>query len=344
MTQESVRPKPNGDFGSVVAPGPAGAQAKGAASEGGPLDDPALKEVLKQSSTLRKDIEELQKDKFTVRWGAAGGGTYIDENKKQIVVDANSKGNGADIAQSLAHEVGHKQFSEPQDRSSKEAWVNVLLRDEAAATIKNARVRKEILDKGGADIGFPGQHADKYKSITDEMLAGKITEEDALKKIADVFKTEVPSVKVDGKTVTYEEYYGASYPGPATRTKSPAPHEPGPEQGDRVTRGVQALGLGMLDTQEKVEQVVVALQIGGRRDNVEINHVFASRDGATVFGTDRHPEQAAGLPFGRTSVDVAEALARDLPAGRMELASLERIREQEHLQVQQRTQPGLALG
>lgn len=185
----------------------------------GPIDDPAFQAVLAKSPTLQADIAKLQSEGYTVRWGSAGGGTFIDEGKSEIVVDANSKGNGSDIAQSLAHEIGHKDFSEPLDRSTRDTWVNGLLRDEAAATIKNAQVRKEIMDNGGPDIGFPGIHAAQYEKITDQMLAGTITQEQALQQIATQFKTEQTSTTGQ----TYEDYYGNAYPGPPAPAQSQAP-------------------------------------------------------------------------------------------------------------------------
>lgn len=169
-----------------------------------PLEDPSFAPILAQSPTLQSDIARLQQEGYTVRWGPAGGGTYIDEGRREIVIDANSQGNGAQIAQSLAHETGHYKFSEPDDRSSKESLVHVRLRDEAAATINNARVRQEILAAGGPDIGFPGIHAAQYQQITDRLLSGQISEDQALNEIAEVFKTEVTSTTGQ----TYEEYYG----------------------------------------------------------------------------------------------------------------------------------------
>ncbi|MBW8810037.1 MAG: hypothetical protein JF591_14695 [Lysobacter sp.] len=163
----------------------------------------------------------LQSEGYTVRWGDAGKGTFIDEGKSEIVVDVDSKGHGADIAQALSHEIGHKNFSEPEDRSTKETYVNGLLRDEAAATIKNAEIRKEIMDNGGPDIGFPGTHAAQYEKITDQMLAGTITREQALQQIATQFKTETPSTSTGQ---TYEDYYGSYYPGPKP---SPSQSVPG---------------------------------------------------------------------------------------------------------------------
>lgn len=172
-----------------------------------PLEDPTLAPLLAQSPTLQGDIARLQQEGYTVKWGTAGKGTYIDEGRREIVIDANSQGNGPQIAQSLAHETGHQKFAEPEDRSSKEALVHVRLRDEAAATINNARVRQEILAAGGPDIGFPGIHSAQYKEITDRLLSGQITEDQALNEIAEVFKTE----KTSTTGQTYEEYYGQEW-------------------------------------------------------------------------------------------------------------------------------------
>lgn len=181
--------------------------ASNAAAPATPLDDPALTPLLEMSPTLQADLDALQADGYTVRWGNAGGGSWIDSGAREIVIDSNMQGNGTALAMVIAHETGHHKFSEPDNRDSKDEMVMVLLRDEAAATINNAQVRNEILAAGGPDIGFPGIHAAEYQAITDQLLSGEITQEEALSQIAEQFKTEQTSTTGQ----TYEEYYGQGW-------------------------------------------------------------------------------------------------------------------------------------
>lgn len=174
-----------------------------------PLADPSLTAYLQKSPTLQGGLAQLNRDGINVVWGTAGGGTYIVPGSK-IVIDADAMGQGGRLARSLSHEIGHHRFSEQPDQSSKQGYVSTLLRGEAAATLSNAQVRREILDRHGADIGIvgTGDRPQQYQAIADQHLAGRITRNSALNQIGDVFKTERPSV---GPHATYELYYGAYY-------------------------------------------------------------------------------------------------------------------------------------
>jgi len=84
-----------------------------------------------------------------------GGGTYLDPGRA-IVIGEHAMGHGGRIARSISHEMGHHRFTERPDMSSRETYVARMLRGEAAATLSNAQVRKEMLAGGGADIGISG--------------------------------------------------------------------------------------------------------------------------------------------------------------------------------------------
>lgn len=134
-------------------------------------------------------------------------------------------GQGARIARSLSHELGHHQFTERPDPTSKEAYVGTLLRGEAAATLSNVQVQREIVAAGGPDIGVSGtgSRPQQYGAIAVELQAGRINRNEALDQIAEVFKTETPSV---GPHETYELYYGAHYDqhvAPLQRRRRPEP-------------------------------------------------------------------------------------------------------------------------
>jgi hypothetical protein len=143
----------------------------------------------------------------------------------KIVIDENAIGQGPRIARSLSHEVGHHLFTEDPDRTSKQSYVNNMLRGEAAATLSNVQVQREIVAAGGPDIGVSGtgSRPQQYGAIAVELQAGRINRSQALEQIAEVFKTEAPSV---GPHATYELYYGAYYDqhiAPPQRRRSPEP-------------------------------------------------------------------------------------------------------------------------
>ncbi|MCR1536036.1 hypothetical protein NR511_11305 [Stenotrophomonas maltophilia] len=189
-----------------------------------PLDDPSLAPLLAKSPTLQAGLTQARREGIVIQWGAAGEGTYLIPGVK-IVIDENAIGQGSRIASSLAHEVGHHLFTEPENRTSKQAYVNSELRGEAAATLSNVQVQREIVAAGGPDIGVSGtgNRPQQYGTIAAELQAGRINRNQALGQIAEVFKTEAPSV---GPHATYELYYGDYYDreiAPTQRRRRPDP-------------------------------------------------------------------------------------------------------------------------
>ncbi|MBN5049267.1 hypothetical protein JY456_02810 [Stenotrophomonas maltophilia] len=191
-----------------------------------PSADPSLAPLLAKSPTLRAGLAQAERDDLDNVWGQAGLGTYLVPREK-IVIDENAIGQGSRIARSLSHEVGHHLFTEGPDRTSKQSYVNSMLRGEAAATLSNVQVQREIIAAGGPDIGVSGtgNRPQQYGAIAAELQAGRINRSQALDQIAEVFKTETPSV---GPHANYELYYGAYYdqhiaPSQRQRRRRPEP-------------------------------------------------------------------------------------------------------------------------
>ena len=199
-------------FHSDENPSPGGsasaASARSTARAATPLDDPAVAPLLAQSATLRAGLAVLNADGYAVEWGAAGMGAYYDARNRRIVVDSNAMGDGERVVRSLSHELGHHKFKEPQEYSSRSAYVHRQLRNEGAATLENSLVRAEILAAGGPDIGVSGRNSAAYERITGEYLAGRIDRDSALNRIVGVFGAEVPSTD---PTKNYLDYYGDHY-------------------------------------------------------------------------------------------------------------------------------------
>ncbi len=201
-----------------------GGRPEVASRRASPLADPSFTPILAKSTTLQAGLAQADRDGLDVVWGQAGGGTYLVPGV-EIVVDENAIGQGPRIARSLSHEVGHHLFTEGPDRTSKQAYVDSMLRGEAAATLSNVQVQREILAAGGPDIGVSGtgNRPQQYVAIAVELQAGRINRSQALGQIAEVFKTEAPSV---GPHANYELYYGAFYDqhiAPSQRRRRPEP-------------------------------------------------------------------------------------------------------------------------
>jgi len=169
-----------------------------------------------KSPTLQKNLQKLQDDGWTIKYGEPGKGSFCDKKAKTIVIDPNDKGNSASITQTLAHESGHALYTAdpyvPHNGLTKDEYVrrNVEsgLKDEGEATLTNAQVRKEINQAGGPDIGIAGTQTDKYQAIADK-YPDPADRDKARKEIADLFgEGENPSTD---PSKTYREYYGEPY-------------------------------------------------------------------------------------------------------------------------------------
>ncbi len=212
---------PEGGAGAAAAPeGGAGAAAAAAAPAAKKGVDSGLGDgvdaLVEKSPTLKSNVEQLQKDGWTIEYGEAGKGTYADKTQKKIVVDSNKKGDDEGVARSLAHESGHAMYQEepyvPPAGLTKEQYVekNVQrhLKDEGEATLTNAQVRNEIKENGGPDIGISGAQSEKYAKIAEKYPDPKDRDK-ARQEIADVFaEGEHPSTD---PSKTYEEYYAKTY-------------------------------------------------------------------------------------------------------------------------------------
>ena len=97
----------------------------------------SVDELVEKSPTLKKDLEDLKKDGWKVKYGEDGKGSFASRTDKTITLDGSLKNNPAQATQRLAHEVGHANYPLTPDYSSKTAYVNGTLADEGAATMKN---------------------------------------------------------------------------------------------------------------------------------------------------------------------------------------------------------------
>jgi type VI secretion system secreted protein VgrG len=173
-------------------------------------------EVIEKSPTLKKDIKQLEKDGWDIKYGEAGKGSYADKDALEIVIDESKKDSADRIVQTLSHEKGHALYkSDPYVSPTgltKEKYVekNVKrnLKDEGEATLSNLEVRDEILSSGGPDIGVAGTKTKQYEKVHLEYKSVGDREK-AREAIGDIFADgERPSTNPN---MNYREYYSKPY-------------------------------------------------------------------------------------------------------------------------------------
>jgi type VI secretion system secreted protein VgrG len=168
-----------------------------------------LNELVSKSPTLTEDLEILSKEKWTIEYGAAGGGSSANRDKKLITLDPNLKSDTKSLVQVLSHEVGHARYPFKPDYSTKATYLTDALDDEGAAVMKNIKVQREILDSTKIDIGIAGQPANTpiYENAYNQSLKDG-DYKSAIRKIGEVFrKGEYTSTTKE----TYEDMHGKWY-------------------------------------------------------------------------------------------------------------------------------------
>lgn len=167
----------------------------------------AIDQIANKSPMLRQEIKALQAEGWKIQYGEPGEGSYTLRDAKTIVMDPSSD-SAANVVQGLTHEVGHALYPLHSDWSSKNGYVWSTLCDEAAATMNNIAVKREIVANGGEDIGVAGRQGEAYEAIYDQYLNGESFNA-ALSDIAKLFGDgEHPSTDA---TLTYSQYYANAY-------------------------------------------------------------------------------------------------------------------------------------
>jgi hypothetical protein len=168
-----------------------------------PLGDDVNK-LAGESETLKDNLVDLQNSGWTIQRVPAGQKSYTDRPNKIIYVaqEASAK----DVAETLAHETGHAEYTKPPDPSVEDhsptiakgkAFIrksveNSLL-DEGQAQIVACKTAKELEAKGETGINIPGGHSDEYKAVYDKIEAGTLTMDKGRIEMAKIMATEVVS-------------------------------------------------------------------------------------------------------------------------------------------------------
>ncbi len=191
------------------------------ALEGGSVDrmlggfDDSMRDMVKQSPSLRAEILQLERDGFTIVQGPAGDGSATDVTGKTITIA--SPRDTDKLVRSLSHEAGHAIGNRPAsipitETMTRDEYVRLSVENdmlgEGDATFNNAKVRDEIVAAGGPDIGISGSQTAAYEQVYADFKAGTITQTQAVEKMGALVgreRTSIPPKK------PYLDYYGDSH-------------------------------------------------------------------------------------------------------------------------------------
>jgi len=155
-------------------------------------------------------MKTLKESGWDVVYGPAGGGNTVNRLDKTITIDSNSQGNPGEVLRLLIYELGHAQYSNALEISSKTAYLSALFKNEGEAFMRSIQIRREIIANGGPDIGLPGNPANHaaYNEIYDLFLKdGNMAA--SIIAIGDIFaKEEHPPIS---PTQTYDDYFSSYY-------------------------------------------------------------------------------------------------------------------------------------
>ena len=185
--------------------------------------DPSAKAQVDKSPTLKKQLGELHDDGWKVKQGDPGKGSFADRKNKEIVLDPNLPKDQQ--TQVLAHEAGHAKYTPdpyvPPTGKTKQEYVDAnvknSMKDEGEATYNNCKVRDEVKQNGGGDIGVAGANSNGYiKSYDDSKQPGG-SKDKAVGEMANGFGNEKTSTTGE----SYNDYYGKPYADHYDKTNPP---------------------------------------------------------------------------------------------------------------------------
>ncbi|WP_454907296.1 type VI secretion system Vgr family protein [Variovorax gossypii] len=168
--------------------------------------------IAARSPTLQRQIKFLQGEKWSISYGAAGGGSYANTSPgvRKIVIDGDSAGDPYKTAASLSHEVGHAVYSYrfKPNMSSKTAFVKSMLSSEGEAALNQIQVQREVWRAAKVDIlqGANPANVEAFNNAYNGMVKGG-TREAARAAAGKYYGTLTTSTTGE----QYTQYYGNSY-------------------------------------------------------------------------------------------------------------------------------------
>ncbi|WP_459547400.1 hypothetical protein [Nocardia sp. X0981] len=161
--------------------------------------DSTVLEYTEMSPFLREHLHRLQATGWRIGYGDSRYvGETIGGTTKKIIIDNDLKDDPLWSTAVLAHEVGHaypgafEKVTDPPIPGEKYGpWLERNMRTaylaEAESGLVTAKVRREILDRGGPDIG---NISDETIDIYELELAGELSHDKARDRLADVLSRD----------------------------------------------------------------------------------------------------------------------------------------------------------
>jgi hypothetical protein len=190
---------------------------------------PKVRELVKQSPTLRAEVLKLENDGYSFKTGAVADGYYTDWTGKQIVIDQ-PLGDAVTVSH-IAHEVGHGVSSQQQSIPATptttkaqyvQANVDNLMHNEGEAQFNATKVRDELKASGGPDTGIPGTQTAAYQKVYDDFKAGSLTQAQAIDKMGTLMGNEhVSTPPYQAYRDSYGDFYKADWDKNIAPTRTP---------------------------------------------------------------------------------------------------------------------------
>jgi uncharacterized Zn-binding protein involved in type VI secretion len=166
-----------------------------------------VRHVVRMSPTLSEQLRQLFRDGWSVVRREGGG--HIDRDLKEIVIPP---GRFDEEIGNTAHEAGHAMRPAPLEPPRKglteaeyvERSVQDDMLEEGHAQYNAAKVRDEIINNRGPDVGIPGEQAKDFKDVYNAHKNGMLDKDQAVEDMADLMRNETT-----GNTKEpYPDYYG----------------------------------------------------------------------------------------------------------------------------------------
>jgi type VI secretion system secreted protein VgrG len=199
--------EPNGNTGSPAGAGSPDDEVDGVTgagqAEGKKIDtvlDQKVEDLLDMSPSLRRLWEIAKNAGWKLELTNEGKSRAVKSDPPKVLINPADIKEGGDpfakMASLVSHEMGHAG-TPYQDRIEADNMADFVaknvakdLQHEGAAAFVNAKTRDEIIANGGPDIGIRGGLDEWYISVYEDYKAGRITESQAIDRMAELMAYE----------------------------------------------------------------------------------------------------------------------------------------------------------
>jgi type VI secretion system secreted protein VgrG len=171
---------------------------------------------------MKSDLEQLQRDGWTVVWGPSGGGYHSDRATKTIYLDPATGTSDQNTITMLSHEMGHAKYTLPDVSPAGltrqqyiQAKVQSQLEDEGEATLSQIAYKDCLKKGGGPDVLLWYAKSAEYQQIAKKYPDPKDRAK-ARTEVANMYGDNEHPSNCPGQT--YRQYYEKPCCAPACGT------------------------------------------------------------------------------------------------------------------------------